>query len=313
MPQEQAFANRPKDYTVELTSGSTFPATFGTSGNASTNPRYPTWAQIVGAGTNVITWEDGSSSTLVCTGGEVFPGTILSVTSMGSTRMRLGTGKVPPPINSLATGAGTSIVDAGGFTAQTDVEGALQEIYQDLKTTHLIVPVRLFNGILAAGTPMAAFADDAGASSPGITLVNSKAVGVRWNNFATQIAVWAPPIEIPYEADVSANATLRILCSKVGATSGDATTFTVTAFAQTVGQLHDADTDFGGTSSAVTGAATSKTVQQVTLTLALADLAALAAPASLSMSIKPTNGTLGTDDMVLHAAFIEFKRKLRTS
>jgi hypothetical protein len=313
MPQEQAFMNRPKDYTVELTSGSTFPATFGATGNASTNPRYPTWVQVIGAGTNVIKWEDGSSSTLICTGGEVIPGTILQVTSMGSTQLRLGVGKVPPPINSLATAAGTSIADAGNFTAQTTVEAALQEIYQDLKTTHLLVPVRLFGGILAAGTPLAAWADNAGASAPGVTLADSKAVGVRWNNQATQTAVWAPPIEIPYEADVSANATLFILCSKTGATSGDATTFTVTAFAQTVGQLHDADTDFGGTSSAINGAATAKTVQQSTLTLALADLAALAAPASLSMSIKPTNGTLGTDDMIVESAFIAFKRKLRTS
>lgn len=138
-------------------------------------------------------------------------------------------------------------------------------------------------------------------------------MGVRWNNNASQTAVWADPIEIPYEADVSANATLRILCSKVGATVGDATTFTVSAFAQTVGQLHDADSDFGGASSAITGNATSKTIQASTLTLALADLAAAAAPAAISMSIKPSDGTLGTDDIILHSACIEFKRKLRTS
>ena len=202
--------------------------------------------------------------------------------------------------------------DAGGFTAATTHEAQLQEIYQDLKTSKLIVPVRLFGGILAAGTPMAAFADNA-SSNPGVTLANSKALGLRWNNNATQTAVWAEPIEIPYEADVSADATLRILCSKVGATVGDATTFTITAFAGTVGQLHDADADFGGTSSAITGDAATKTIQQSTLTLAAANLAALAAPAFLSLSIKPSDGTLGTDDVIVHAVFIEFKRKLRTS
>lgn len=201
--------------------------------------------------------------------------------------------------------------DVGGFTTATTHEAQLQEIYQDLKTTKLIVPVRF--GMLAAGTPLAAFADNA-SSNPGITLANSKAAGYRWNNNGTQTAIWTVDgVAIPYEADVSANATLRILCSKVGATVGDATTFTVTAFAQTVGGLHDADSDFGGTSSAITGNSTSKTVQQSTLTLALADLAALASPACLSMSIKPTDGTLGTDDMIVHAVFIEFKRKLRTS
>ena len=218
-------------------------------------------------------------------------------------------------LGSTSNGKGASkvaIEDSGAFTSTANVEAALAEIYQDLKTTKLLVPVRLANGILAAGTPLAAFADNA-SSNPGVTLANSKAVGVRWNDAATQTAVWAPPIEIPYEADVSANATLRIICSKTGATSADATTFTVTAFAQTVGALHDADSDFGGTSSAITGTSTAKTIQASTLTLALADLAAAAAPACISMSIKPTDGTLGTDDIIVHAAFIEFKRKLRTS
>ena len=218
-------------------------------------------------------------------------------------------------LRSVAANLGASLIgiqDAGAFTSAATVEAALAEIYQDLETAKLIVPVRLFGAVLAAGTPLAAFADNA-SSNPGVTLVNSKALGVRWNNNASQTAVWAEPIEIPYEADVSADATLRILCSKVGATVGDATTFTVTAFAGTVGQLHDADADFGGTSSAITGNATSKTVQQSTLTLTAANLAALAAPAFLSLSIKPTDGTLGTDDVVVHAVVVEFKRKLRTS
>lgn len=275
-------------------------------------PNQADWVQVIGAGTVVVTTEADQNRTITTDSTEpavVIPGPFKALVSTTATRVRMGIGDLPsiavPPTGAAA---GVSIVDAGGFTAETDTEGALQEIYQDLKSTKLLVPVRL--RMLAAGTPLAAWADNA-SSNPGVTLANSKAVGVRWNNNASQTAVWADPIEIPYEADVSANATLRILCSKVGNT--DAATFTVTAFAQTVGQLHDADSDFGGTSSAVTGAATSKTVQASTLTLALADLAAAAAPAVISMSIKPTDGTLGTDDMILHSACIEFKRKLRTS
>lgn len=280
------------------------------------NPGQADWVQIIGAGATVVTTEKVNLRTITTDAAEpgaVIAGSFSAFTSTSATRVRMGRGDAPAlalPVTGLASGS--AIIDTGNFTDETEVNGALQEIYQDLKTTHLLVPVRLFNGILAAGTPLAAFADSA-TSDPGVTLANSKAVGVRWNNAAVQIAVWAPPIEIPYEADVTADATLRILCSKVGATIGDATTFTVTAFAQTVGLLHDADVDFGGTSTAIVGNAASKTVQQSTLTLLAANLAALAAPAGLSMSIKPTDGTLGTDDMIVHAAFIEFKRKLRTS
>lgn len=274
------------------------------------------WVQVIGAGSTVVVTKAGESRTITTDAAEpaaVFKGKFSAFTSTSATRVRMGRGGMPAiAIPSTGVASGTTIADAGSFTAQTTVEGALQEIYQDLKTAKMIVPVRLANGILAAGTPLAAWADNA-SSNPGVTLANSKAVGVRWNNNASQTAVWAPPIEIPYEADVSANATLRILCSKVGATPGDATTFTVSAFAQTVGALHDADSDFGGVSSAITGNATSKTIQASTLTLALADLAAAAAPAAISMSIKPSDGTLGTDDMIVHAVFIEFKRKLRTS
>jgi hypothetical protein len=281
-----------------------------------TNPGQADWVQVIGAGATVVVTEAGQSRTITTDAAEpgaVLAGCFKAFTSTTATRVRMGRGD-PPALALPVTGvaSGSTIADAGGFTSQTTVEDALQEIYQDLKTGKLLVPVRLFDGILADGTPLAAFADSA-TSDPGKALANSKAVGVRWNNAAAQIAVWAPPIEIPYEADVSVDAVLRILCSKTGATLADATTFTVTAFAQTIGQLHDADADFGGTSSAITGDATAKTVQQSTLTLAAANLAALAAPAGLSMSIKPTDGTLGTDDMILHTAVIEFKRKLRTS
>jgi hypothetical protein len=100
--------------------------------------------------------------------------------------------------------------------------------------------------------------------------------------------------------------TLKVLASKSGATSGDAVTFTVTAFNQPSGALHDADADFGGTSSAMVGTATAKTVQLCTLTLASANLAD--SPANTSLSIKPTGGLLGTDDVTIHALWLEYER-----
>lgn len=235
---------------------------------------------------------------------------VYAVASTGTQSLLLGyDSKLIAPVRQNAANL-ISVADAGSFTAADDVEEALAEIYQDLKSTKAFLNVPLTGAILAAGTPMAAWADNA-SSNPGVTLANSKAVGLRWNNNATQTAVWLGPVPIPSDFDITADAILNVLASKVGATVGDATTFTIAAFNNAVGALHDADSDFGGATSAMTGNATSKTIQKVTRILALADLAAN--PSAISLSIKPTDGTLGTDDVIVHAVYIEYKRKLRTS
>jgi hypothetical protein len=152
---------------------------------------------------------------------------------------------------------------------------------------------------------MAAFADNA-ASQPGVTVVDSKGMGIRWNNAASQVAVWTRFV-LPRDIDTSKDATLVLKAAKTGATSGDATKFTITAFNNATGALDDADTDFGGDTSAMTGASAAKTVQEVTLTLAAADLGV--AGDAVSLSFKPKDGTLGTDDVVLFSIELQYRRK----
>ena len=200
-----------------------------------------------------------------------------------------------------------SIADAGAFTAQTEAEAALQEIYQDALTAKGVIVIPMPN-ITDAGVALAVFADGA-STVPGFC-VTAKGLGIRWNNDATPGAVGTKVI-VPPDADVTANMTLHILAAKTGATIGDATKFTVAAYNNVVDALYDADADFGGDSSAMTGDATAKTVQHETLTLALANLAAY--PAAMELTIKPKAGTLGTDDVIMLAQWIEYKRKLLTS
>lgn len=166
--------------------------------------------------------------------------------------------------------------------------------------------IPVYPSILAAGTPMAAFADNAGASAPGITLNDSKAMGIRWNNQGTQTPVWTR-FALPLDLDTSKPATLVLKAAKSGATVGDATTFTIAAFNNATGALHDADTNYGGATSAMAGASAAKTVQSVTLTLAAADLGLPGDPVSLSF--KPTDGTLGTDDVSLYSIEFRYTRK----
>ena len=200
-----------------------------------------------------------------------------------------------------------AIADAGGFTDQTESEAALQEIYQSLLSAKGVIhiPTPAFS---AAGVALAAFAD--GASDVPGYCVTAKGLGVRWNNHAAPLAVGAKVI-VPPDADVAANMVLHILAAKTGATLGDATKFTVAAYNNDVGALYDVDADFGGDTGAMTGDATAKTVQEVTLTLALANLTAY--PAAMELTIKPKDGTLGTDDVIMLAAWVEYKKKLLTA
>ena len=200
-----------------------------------------------------------------------------------------------------------SIADAGLFTAQTQAEAALQEIYQSLLSAKGIINIPMPT-ITDAGVALAAFSNG-DSTVPGFC-VTAKGLGIRWNNHGTPGAV-GTKVMIPPDADVTANMVLHILAAKTGATVGDATKFTVAAYNNVVDALYDADSDFGGDSSAMTGDATAKTVQHETLTLALANLAAY--PAAIELTIKPKDGTLGTDDVIMLGAWIEFKKKLLTS
>lgn len=211
----------------------------------------------------------------------------------------------------LSTTAGTtSLADAGGFTAAATVEAALAEVYQGLLTARRLIPIRLGSLVLgSSGAPLAVFADGASAT-PGLELTNSKAITVRWNNHATPTPV-ATSIPMPLDLDDSKAVVAHFLVSKTGATVGDATTITVAAYEQIPGALHDADTDFGGATGAVTGNATAKTIADLTRTLAAADIHA--APAAITLLFGPTAGTLGTDDALLHGAWLEYSAKLLTA
>lgn len=200
-----------------------------------------------------------------------------------------------------------SVADAGTFTDQDEVEAALQEIYQSLLSAQGIIPIPMPT-ITDAGVALAAFAN-ADDPLPGFC-VTAKGLGIRWNNHGTPTPV-GTKIIVPPDADVTANMTLNILAAKTGATPGDATKFTIVAYNNDVGELYDFDADFGGDTDAMTGDATAKTVQHVTLTLALANLTAY--PAAMELTIQPKDGTLGTDDVIMLAAWITYKKKLLTS
>lgn len=196
-----------------------------------------------------------------------------------------------------------------------DMIAAVRDIRDSLTGTKeiRIVPSQCLRA--DTGAPLAVFADGASAV-PGVQITDSKTFPVRWNNHATptEIAVNVP---LPYDFDPSMPATLIFSVSKTGATVGDATSVTVFAYAAKTGALHDADANFGGATGAVDGDATAKTVSTLTRTLAAADLTAAlgSAPlgssesAWLSLVFGPTDGTLGTDDFLLHGVTLRYSSR----
>jgi hypothetical protein len=167
----------------------------------------------------------------------------------------------------------------------------------------LAIPLASF--VDADGDPIAKFAS---AASPtyGFTLADSEAMAIRWNNDATPGTALCQ-VSLPRDLDESRDMVLEFLCSKSGATVGDATTLTVSAFLLATGALHDSDANAGGATNALTGDAAAKTTALLSRTIAAADIPAGAR--TMTFTIAPTAGTLGTDDLLLHECRLRYVRK----
>lgn len=213
------------------------------------------------------------------------------------------------PFNVLSTTAATvSIADAGGFTATATVEAALQEIYQHIASAQAFLPIPMGAWTEQDGTALADFADGASAT-PGWS-AGDEGHGIRWNNHANPDPI-SSSIPVPPDLDSSADVIVHVLAAKIGATVGDAVTWTIEAFFNVDAALYDADADCGGASSAMTGDAATKTCQEETLTLAAADVQG--SPAVLTLTLQPTDGTLDTDDVIVLGVWLEYTRKILTS
>jgi len=198
--------------------------------------------------------------------------------------------------------------DGGGKTLSATVDAALDELYVEATSTQGVIELPIGNFCDADGD-YTKFADG---GADGLTIVDAKAVALRFNNDANPPKMLTS-FGIPYDANITADMTLKFLVSKTGATNnaGNTTTLVVEAFNQVAGALHDADGDYGGTTGAVVPDAPAKTTAVLSLTLALADLPAVGS--GVSLTVKPTDGTLDTDDFIIHRAWVEYTRKPRTA
>ncbi|MCC6492758.1 MAG: hypothetical protein IT424_07035 [Pirellulales bacterium] len=143
---------------------------------------------------------------------------------------------------------------------------------------------------LLDGTPLGKFVDGA-LATPGVHADGS----IRWNNHAAPTAI-AATIVCPRGNYVGC--LVELLAGKSGATLADAATFDVGIYRRDQGDAYDAGADIGGTTGAMDGAATAKTLQRVTLTTNW-DNDLTESTRALLVTIKPTAGTLETDGVSL--------------
>lgn len=286
----------------EYTSGS------GADTTTWTNPGQADWVQVIGVGATVVVTEKGNSRAITTDAAEpgaVIAGSFSAFTSTSATRVRMGRGDPPalayPP---AATASGVALTGLSAFTAETEVNGALGEIYQDLKSTQGIIRLGPTDFTTQLGAPLALFVNGA-SPVPGLDFTNAKLLCVRWNNHADPESILGS-FHMPPDVDITQNMIAHARASKTGATLADAVRFGLAIWNQVDGALHDADVNFGGNFVPMVGNAPAKTIQNVTLTLLAANLAAH--PTSVSFALQPF--FLDTDDLCLLEVYIQYTKKL---
>jgi hypothetical protein len=170
------------------------------------------------------------------------------------------------------------------------------------------IPIPLNSFVEDDGTPLALFADGA-VPTPGTAFLDSKAMGIRWNNHGTPGKI-VTSVPIPADLDPTRDVVVKLTASKIGTDASDLPTFDVGVFFHPIGDAYDADADAGGTTNAMTNIGT-KRVQFVTLAIDAADVPSPAAlPLSMTLTLQPTAGLLDTDDLVLHSARLVYARAI---
>lgn len=220
--------------------------------------------------------------------------------------------EVEAALQELGATTGAAIIgllDSGTFTSAATVEAAIAEIYQHILSVQSVLPLPLMNWLdEGAGTLAALAIFSAGASNvPGFTNLSSEGLGLRWNNAATPNPIISQ-FEKPADMDTSKDAVIHILAIRSATDATDLVTFTVTAFDNVVGAAAGADADFGGASSAM---ADDVVVQELTLALAAADLAAT--QGAITLTVQPTDGLLDTIDVTVLGIWIEYSKAVLTS
>ncbi|MBE7413847.1 MAG: DUF2190 family protein [Deltaproteobacteria bacterium] len=203
---------------------------------------------------------------------------------------------------SATDAASTTIADAGGFTAAGNVEAALAEIYQHLKTAQAFIPISLHSLREATNFDVGNIAANGGLlasdTTPVLSAINDATDGcqrVLWaasNN--DQVIAQVP---LPPDLDPAADVVVHIRAAMGGTTNTP--DITLDSF------FNEGDTKVVDTIAAITGTG----YAEYTGTIAAADVPA----GAQALTIGLTPGAHTTDTLAISAIWIEYKRKVLTA
>jgi len=210
---------------------------------------------------------------------------------------------LPVPITASAVGAGsTTLVDAGAFTAETEVESALQEIYQHLVSAQKFIGIPLVqwrevgtNDIQNLAAHGGILAKD---STPILEYTNGdtdSALRLRWA--ADDVNAIVTQVPLPPDLNAGADLVLHIRAAMAGATN--------TPVISADSFFNEGDTKVEDDSAAITGA----TVAEYTITIAAADVPA----GAQSLSIELTPGAHAADALYVYATWLEYTASILTA
>lgn len=267
------------------------------------------WVQVIGAGAVVVTTEKGNNRTITTDGAEpdaLLYGPFSGLVSTSATRVRMGIGKAPPiAIPASGTATQVTIADAGTFTAQTTVEGSLQELYQHLFSAvggYIAIPLSAWREVSATG--------DVGdiTANGGVLASDTTPVFDAVATSNEQEILWATgnvdpigvSIVLPRDFDDTADATLDLVVSS--GTTNAATIVCASAWSGGAAGTEVSDsTSDTGTKSA--------TPHTLSITIDKGDIPAGARRATIRL----TPPSHSTDTISLYATGIAYKRKLLIS
>lgn len=206
------------------------------------------------------------------------------------------------PNNAKPTTAGAvSIADAGAFTATATVEAALQEIYQHLASAQAFLPISLMSlRELSSGSSINASGNGgllASDTTPILDTTNGDTDGawrLEWAASNSDSVGFQVPL--PPDLDTSADVVIHLRAAMAGSTD--------TPVISADSYFNEGDTKVEDDSAAL-----SSSVQELTITIAAADVPS----GAQSLSVELTPGAHTTDILYLYAIWIEYTRQILTS
>jgi len=196
------------------------------------------------------------------------------------------------------TAATVSIADAGDFTAETTVEGALQEILQGLLTAQGTIQVPLGSITREDGTALTKQAT----TVAGYEQLSDKETVITIPIDCTAGENLGFSVPVPQDLDDTADITVHVLAGKGGAL--DSLTLDCEVYPSAAGDVGNADIQ-DTAAQAITQAVSE-------LVFTCGDDGVLAAPGTLSV-VLALGGTNDGDAVYIYGAWIEYKKKVLTS